>query len=66
MLGLGALVVPIVSTKFADSPHWSLHYLTSIGVASACIVSSSLAFRFKEQDGAHIVHVVGLYAVDHG
>lgn len=53
-LGLGAFVVPLVSTKFADSPHWSLHYLTSIGVAFTCIVCSSLAFRFKKQDGEHV------------
>ncbi|KAF9650312.1 MFS general substrate transporter [Thelephora ganbajun] len=48
--GLGAFAVPLVSTKFADSPHWSLHYLTSIGVASTCIVCSSLVFRFRKQD----------------
>jgi len=47
---LGAFAVPLVSTKFADSPHWSFHYITSIGVASACIVCSSLVFRFKKQD----------------
>jgi hypothetical protein len=56
--------VPLVSTKFADSPHWSFHYLTSIGVASVCIVCSSLVFRFKKQDGVHIYGVVRLYVAD--
>ena len=57
-LGLGAFLVPLVSTKFANSPHWSFHYLTSIGVACVCIVCSSLAFRFRKQDGAFVVLVV--------
>lgn len=48
--GLGAFAVPLVSTKFANSPRWSLHYLTSMGVCFTCIVCSSLAFRFKRQD----------------
>ena len=65
MLGLGAFVVPLVSTKFADSSHWSLHYITSIGVASVCIVCSSLAFRFKKQDGWHVSRVLWLRVVDH-
>ena len=51
-------MAPLVSTKFAESQsHWSFHYLTSIGVALVCIVCSSLVFRFKKQDGAHIVQV---------
>lgn len=58
MLGLGAFAVPLVSTKFAASAHWSLHYLTSIGVASTCIVCSALVFRFKKQDGAHTTRAV--------
>lgn len=63
-LGLGAFAVPLVSTKFADSPHWSFHYLTSIGVASACIVCSSLAFRFKKQDGTRVIRIVCLCVGD--
>lgn len=63
--GLGAFVVPLVSTKFADSSHWSLHYLTSIGVATACIVCSSLAFQFKKQDGAQVSSSVSLRDADH-
>ena len=59
--GLGALVVPLVSTKFADSPHWSFHYLTSIGVAFICIVCSSLVFRFKKQDGVDVSLIRAMY-----
>ena len=66
MLGVGAFVVPLVSTKFANSLHWSFHYLTSIGVASICIVCSSLAFRFKKQDGAGVLHIFRLRVADHG
>lgn len=31
--GVGALCSPLVATQFSQLPHWSYHYLASLGVA---------------------------------
>ncbi|KAG1903205.1 MFS general substrate transporter [Suillus fuscotomentosus] len=41
--GAGALSSPLVATQFAQLPHWSFHYLCSLGVAFINIVSLILS-----------------------
>ncbi|KAG6837145.1 hypothetical protein H0H93_014050 [Arthromyces matolae] len=48
--GAGALCSPLVSTQFAQTKHWSYHYLTSLGLAVINTVVLVLVFRFKTQD----------------
>lgn len=48
--GAGALCSPLVSTQFAQLPHWSFHYLTSWGVAFLNIILLIAVFRLKTQD----------------
>nr|GAT52960.1 predicted protein [Mycena chlorophos] len=48
--GAGALASPLVATQFSQMPHWSFHYLCSLGIA---IINSTLifcVFKFKTQD----------------
>ncbi|KAG2050038.1 MFS general substrate transporter [Suillus hirtellus] len=48
--GAGALSSPLVATQFAQLPHWSFHYLCSLGVAFINIVSLIAVFGLKTQD----------------
>ncbi|TCD71911.1 hypothetical protein EIP91_000043 [Steccherinum ochraceum] len=48
--GAGAFAAPLVSTQFASMSHWSLHYLTSLGVAVINLVALIAVFRFKRQE----------------
>ncbi|KAL4079401.1 MFS general substrate transporter [Scleroderma citrinum] len=48
--GAGALSSPLISTQFAQLPHWSFHYLTSLGVVLLNTVVLIAVFRLKTQD----------------
>ncbi|KAL5501375.1 hypothetical protein ACEPAH_8635 [Sanghuangporus vaninii] len=48
--GLGALTSPLVATKFSAMPHWSYHYLTSLGGSFVNIIVLCLVFRFQHMD----------------
>ncbi|KAJ8589362.1 MFS general substrate transporter [Rhizopogon salebrosus TDB-379] len=48
--GAGALSSPLVATQFAQLPHWSFHYLCSLGVALINTVLLILVFGLKTQD----------------
>ncbi|EJC98908.1 MFS general substrate transporter [Fomitiporia mediterranea MF3/22] len=48
--GLGALVSPLVATKFSSMPHWSYHYFVSLSGAIVNIVVLCLVFRFQHMD----------------
>ncbi|KAG9313550.1 MFS general substrate transporter [Chiua virens] len=52
----GALSSPLAATQFAQLPHWSFHYLVSLGIASINTVLLIVVFRLKSQDGAFIDH----------
>ena len=49
--GAGALSSPLIATQFAQLPHWSFHYLASLGIALINTVLLITVFRFKSQDG---------------
>ncbi len=49
--GIGALVSPLSSTRFAALPRWSFHFLISLGLAVLNIISLVLVFRFKRLKG---------------
>ncbi|KAG1823601.1 MFS general substrate transporter [Suillus subaureus] len=49
-LGAGALSSPLVATQFAQLPHWSFHYLCSLGIAIINTVLLVAVFRLKTQD----------------
>ncbi|KAG1903204.1 major facilitator superfamily domain-containing protein [Suillus fuscotomentosus] len=46
----GALSSPLVATQFAQLPHWSFHYLCSLGVAFINTVLLIAVFGLKTQD----------------
>ncbi|KAJ7252372.1 MFS general substrate transporter [Mycena haematopus] len=48
--GAGALVAPFVSTQFAQIPHWSFHYLISLGMAISNIIFLAVVFKAKTHD----------------
>ncbi|KAF7350827.1 MFS domain-containing protein [Mycena sanguinolenta] len=48
--GAGALIAPFVSTQFAELPHWSFHYLISLGIAAVNATFVALVFKGKTQD----------------
>ncbi|KAG1840108.1 MFS general substrate transporter [Suillus tomentosus] len=48
--GGGALSSPLVATQFAQLPHWSFHYLCSLGVAFINTVLLIAVFGLKTQD----------------
>lgn len=48
--GAGALSSPLVATQFAQLPHWSFHYLCSLGVAFINTVLLIAVFGLKTQD----------------
>jgi hypothetical protein len=50
--GLGAFFAPLAATHFAQVPHWSYHYLISLGFAVLNIVVLCAVFRFRGQDGS--------------
>ena len=58
MLGAGALSSPLVATQFAQLPHWSFHYLCSLGVALINTVLLIVVFGLKTQDGMWDNYVV--------
>lgn len=54
-LGAGAFLSPLVATQFAQLPHWSFHYLTSLGIAVSNTLLLWVVFRLKTQDGAYLL-----------
>ncbi|KAG2145421.1 major facilitator superfamily domain-containing protein [Suillus bovinus] len=46
----GALSSPLAATQFAQLPHWSLHYLCSLGIAFINTVLLVAVFGLKTQD----------------
>ncbi|KAM6503464.1 MFS general substrate transporter [Amanita muscaria] len=48
--GLGAFCSPLVATQFAQLPHWSYHYLVSLGIAFVNLIIMISVFRFRTQD----------------
>ncbi|KAH8110060.1 MFS general substrate transporter [Phellopilus nigrolimitatus] len=45
--GIGALVAPLVATRFASMPHWSFHYFASLGGALVDVIFLVFVFRFQ-------------------
>ena len=58
VLGAGALSSPLVATQFAQLPHWSFHYLCSLGVAFINTVLLIAVFGLKTQDGMISTHII--------
>ncbi|KLO09001.1 MFS general substrate transporter [Schizopora paradoxa] len=60
--GIGALISPLSSTRFAAMPRWSFHFLISLGFAVLNISSLALIFRFKRMKDIFVddgpIHVV--------
>ncbi|KDQ58463.1 hypothetical protein JAAARDRAFT_129011, partial [Jaapia argillacea MUCL 33604] len=48
--GLGAFTAPLVATHFADTEHWSFHFLISVGIAVSNTALLTTVFRFGTQD----------------
>ncbi|KDQ58647.1 hypothetical protein JAAARDRAFT_155195 [Jaapia argillacea MUCL 33604] len=48
--GAGALASPLIATQFSQLPHWSFHYLVSMGIAASNTICLVLVFRGKNQD----------------
>ncbi|KAF5330048.1 hypothetical protein D9611_010410 [Ephemerocybe angulata] len=48
--GLGGLVAPFVSTRFAQMERWSFHYLITLGFTMVNLIFFSFAFQFKTLD----------------
>ncbi|KAI6043917.1 major facilitator superfamily domain-containing protein, partial [Pisolithus marmoratus] len=49
-IGAGAFSSPLVATQFAQQPHWSFHYLCSLGLALLNTVLLTAVFGLKTQD----------------
>ncbi|KAJ7050402.1 MFS general substrate transporter [Mycena amicta] len=47
--GAGLFAAPLVSTQFARIPHWSFHYLVSLGITLFNLVIFATVFRGKPQ-----------------
>ncbi|EJC98907.1 MFS general substrate transporter [Fomitiporia mediterranea MF3/22] len=62
--GLGALVSPLVATKFSSMPHWSYHYFVSLGGSVINLIALCLVFRFQHMDV--VLRKAGQIVVDHG
>ena len=52
--GAGALCAPLVSTQFSHLPHWSYHYLVSVGIAISNMAILAAVFGFRTQDGKQL------------
>lgn len=50
--GTGALASPLVATQFSSMPHWSFHYLVSLGGAIINIAILTTVFRLQHLDGS--------------
>ncbi|KAF8813139.1 MFS general substrate transporter [Phlegmacium glaucopus] len=48
--GLGAFASPLVATQFAQLPHWSFHFLSSLGIAISNTILLISVFKLKRQD----------------
>ncbi|KAF9478966.1 MFS general substrate transporter [Pholiota conissans] len=48
--GFGLLIAPFVSTQFAQQPHWSFHFLVSLGMSLSNTAFQFFMFRFKSLD----------------
>ncbi|KAF8187037.1 major facilitator superfamily domain-containing protein [Mycena galopus ATCC 62051] len=48
--GAGALSSPLLATHFAQTQHWSFHYLVSLGLALTNVLILALTFRGRNQD----------------
>jgi len=48
--GVGALCSPLVATQFAQLPHWSFHYLVSLGLAILNLIVVLVVFKLKTLD----------------
>ncbi len=55
LLGVGALVSPLIATQFAQLHQWSFHYLAALGVALTNTIALIVVFRFKTQDGSPVL-----------
>ncbi|KIY68294.1 MFS general substrate transporter [Cylindrobasidium torrendii FP15055 ss-10] len=62
--GLGALCAPLVATQFAYLPHWSFHFLVSLGLALVNLILAVTIFRFKTQD--ECLHEIGYESREKG
>ncbi|KAI9567524.1 major facilitator superfamily domain-containing protein [Boletus coccyginus] len=49
-LGAGALSAPLVATRFAQLPHWSFHYLASLGIALTGTILLIAVFRLESRE----------------
>ena len=49
--GLRAFCAPLVSTQFAQKPHWSFHYLCSLGFSLVNLAILQLVFKGRKHNG---------------
>ena len=45
------MTAPLSATHFAQSTHWSSHYLVSLSLSVSNVVILARVFRFQAQDG---------------
>lgn len=57
--GFGALCAPLSATQFAQSKHWSFHYLLSLILSLFNLILLAAIFRFRGQDGV-LLHLLYL------
>ncbi|EGN92872.1 hypothetical protein SERLA73DRAFT_172543 [Serpula lacrymans var. lacrymans S7.3] len=62
--GAGAFSSPLVATHFSQLPHWSFHYLCSLGIALSNTIILTLVFGLKNQD--ECLAQIGLAAMETG
>lgn len=51
VVGVGALVAPLISTQFSQITYWSFHYFILVGVSVVDLVTVACVFKGKEYDG---------------
>lgn len=56
--GLGAFASPFAATQFAQLPHWSFHFLISLGIAISNTIILVAVFKLKTQDGEFRVVII--------
>ncbi|KAL5501376.1 hypothetical protein ACEPAH_8636 [Sanghuangporus vaninii] len=50
LYGVGALVSPLVATRFSTMPDWSYHYFVSFGGTVINLIAICLVFRFRRME----------------
>lgn len=50
--GIGAFAAPLAATYFSTAPHWTYHYIISLGIAVTNSIILAIVFKGRTQDGA--------------